>query len=102
VLVCHDHHELVHDDWRLLRIQDLEPGQENSGKLTLVDRVELRLRRLASNLSRPAEVTPAVECQTALADCAKRWADELARDIKARDERDPDWRSDGRFDPAAA
>jgi hypothetical protein len=96
---CHDHHELSHDDWRTLGIQNVARGQEAAPQLTLVERVELRLRRLAAAAARQAAAHPEHQWIAALARALKRWADELARDIAARDRRDAGWRSDPAFYP---
>jgi hypothetical protein len=91
---CHDHHELAHDDWRTLFIEDRELGQEPNRPLAFIERVELRLRRLAATVARLAEAYPQYQWLAALAGALKGWADELARDIAARDRRDEGWRSD--------
>jgi hypothetical protein len=52
VAVCHDDHELVHDDRRTLGIH------EAAAPLSWFDRVELRFRRIASDLARLAELGP--------------------------------------------
>jgi hypothetical protein len=97
---CHDHHELSHDDWRALGIHDLGRNQAPERKLARVERVELRLRRLAVTVARLAEAYPQHEWSAAFARALKQWADELARDIAARDKRDKEWRSDPSFYPA--
>jgi hypothetical protein len=97
---CHDHHELSHDDWRALGIQDCEHGQEPGRPPSFIERVELRLRRLAATVGRLAEAHPQHKWLATLARALKCWADELARDIAVRDKRDPGWRSDPGFYPA--
>jgi hypothetical protein len=97
---CHDDHELAHDDWRMLRIADPARGGEGAVPLTLVERVELRLRRLAATTGRLAAACPGWVWIGELARSFKRWADELALDIRARDQRDPGWRAGGAFYPA--
>ena len=100
--LCHDHHELAHDDWRTLRIQDPNPDHVecDAAPLSCVERVELRLRRLATLAGRMAAMLPQWTWLAELAKSFKRWADELARDIEARSRRDPDWRSDAAFFPS--
>ncbi len=44
--LCHDHHMLCHDDWHTLELVGIDH------RLTLIERVELRLRRIAAALSR--------------------------------------------------
>ena len=99
---CHDDHTLTHDDWRALGLPDTEGGQGQSIELPLVERVYLRLRRVAAGAGRLAEAHPEHPWIAALARALKRWADELARDIAARDRRDPGWRSDPSFYPIEA
>jgi len=96
---CRDHHELTHDDWRTLGIHDPESGQEPGRQLTFIERVELRLRRAAATTARLAEAYPQCNWLAAVARALKRWADELARDIAARDRRDAEWRWDASFYP---
>ena len=97
---CHDHHELFHDDWRTLGIDDCKRAREPERTLSFIERVELRLRRLAATVGRVAEAHPQHKWLAALARALKCWADELARDIAVRDKRDPGWRSDPGFYPA--
>lgn len=93
VPTCHDHHELLHDDWRALKLEKIEE------RLTFFERWELRLRRLAAFAARQAEAHPDRWLWRSLATCLTRWADELARGLRRLDERDPDWRSDPGFYP---
>ena len=74
-------------------------GERSGPRLTLVERVERRLRRLAVDVGRFAAAHPEYGWIARLAACLKRWADELASDIAARDRRDPDWRLDDAFYP---
>ena len=46
VPLCHDHHMLCHDDWHTLELVGIDH------RLTLIERVELRLLRIAAALSR--------------------------------------------------
>ncbi len=97
---CHDHHELSHDDWRTLEIDDSEQSEEPEQRLCFIERVELRLRRLAATAARLAEAHPQHKWLAAGARAMKRWADELACFIAALDKRDPGWTSDPGFYPA--
>ena len=96
---CHDHHELAHDDWRILNLQDPSEKEHSDAGLSFVERVERRLRRAASFMARLAEAYPQHAWIARTAQALKRWADELARDIAARDRRDAGWRSDPAFYP---
>jgi hypothetical protein len=104
--VCRDDHELVHDDWRTLGIDDRLSTNEReqaraAGPLTFVERVEIRLRRTAVFFSRLAARHPGCPWLATMAEALKRWADELKRDTDARDRRDPGWRGDPAFYPSA-
>lgn len=90
---CHDCHELVHDDRRTLSTQ------EPSAALSWFDRMELRLRRGASDLARLAERHPQNPWIASFAAWLLRWADELAAGLRALDARVPGWRSDPAFFP---
>jgi hypothetical protein len=93
VPVCHDHHELLGDDRHTL---DLEtPG----APLTWLDRVELRLRRLAVDAARLATSHPNNRWIALAAELLVRWAGELAAFRRHLDERDPGWREDPGFYP---
>jgi len=56
VPLCHDHHYLAHDDLRVAGVDD--PAAGTSPRLPFVERVELRLRRLAVALGRLAPRSP--------------------------------------------
>ena len=96
--LCHDHHQLVHDDLRAAGVDD--PQTRAAIRLSFVERVEVRLRRLAVAIGRLASMFPGVTFLAHLAERLKRWADELSWDLAARDARDPGWRTDPRFYPA--
>jgi hypothetical protein len=98
--LCHDHHQLIHDDLRVVGVDD--PATGTSRRLPFVERVEWRLRRLAVALGRLARALPDWRWLGTLAASAKRWADELAWDIRVRDTRDPGWRDDPGYYVAAA
>lgn len=93
VPVCHDDHELIHDDRRTLGTQ------EPPAPLSWFERVELRLRRIAGDLARLAELHPDKGWLPRCARWLLRWADELANGLRAMDARDPGWRSDPAFYP---
>ena len=96
VPTCHDHHELVGDDRRTL-------GLETSDlPLTLLDRVELRLRRMAIDAARLAQRHPENRWFALAAELAARWAGELAAFRHHLDQRDPGWRDDPGFYPRGA
>ncbi len=97
---CHDDHELFHDDWRTLGVEDSKRGQDPERMLSFIERVALRLRRLAASVGRLAEAYPEQKWLAAGARALQRWADELACFIAALDRRDPGWRSDPAFYPA--
>ena len=64
------------------------------------DRVELRLRRLASDMARLAEAHPQSQWWwSPAAAWLTRWADEIAAGSRALDARSPGWRADPAFYP---
>lgn len=85
--MCHDHHTLWGDDWYTLEIAEV------AERLTLVERVELRLRRLAQGLARIDAGQGGNTLWGSLAAAAASWAKELDRFHRALDEQCPDWRS---------
>jgi hypothetical protein len=91
--VCHNDHELIHDDWHTLGLHDALPG------LSRLELIELGLRRLAIATSRFAEAHPDWSWAAGIAVAFGRWADELAAELRARDARDPGWRQDPAFYP---
>jgi len=88
---CHSHHELCHDDWKTLGLQELD--QEAS----ILEENELRMRRLASNLARLACSPDADPLLVRLARSLPDWANDQARSLQALDECHPGWREDRRF-----
>jgi hypothetical protein len=96
VPTCHTHHELLGDDRRTLGLET--PG----GLLTLLDRVELRLRRTAIDAARLASAQPENRWFELAARLLARWAGELAEFRRHLDERDPTWRDDPGFYPGRA
>lgn len=87
--LCHDHHELVHDDSHTLGWEKLE-----GRPMTWFERIELRLRRWAAYLARLETGSSTPNTYGVLAVVLTRWADELARGIAVLDERFPSWRDD--------
>jgi hypothetical protein len=71
VPACHDHHTLVHDDYRTLGIEVV------TGPLSPTERHALRLRRLSVNLARVTWPEGAVVLLRAAAVFLPRWADGL-------------------------
>jgi hypothetical protein len=97
---CHDHHELSHDDWRTLEVHASGRSDEPERGLCFIERVALRLRRLAATVGRLAEAHPQYKWLAAGARALKCWADELACFVAVLDKRDPGWRSEPAFYPA--
>ncbi|MGH2965986.1 MAG: hypothetical protein ACRDMH_11475 [Solirubrobacterales bacterium] len=102
VPACHDHHELFHDDWRALGIEDSAKAERGARPLTFVERAAWFFRRGSLLAGRLAAAYPEHPWIARLAEALKRRADELASDIAARDRRDPGWRRDPSFYPAEA
>jgi hypothetical protein len=88
---CHDHHELLGDDRLTLGVEIA------AGPLTLLDRVELRLRRMGIDAARLAQRYPDNRWFSLAATLLARWAGELAAFRRNLDRRDPDWRTDPGF-----
>jgi hypothetical protein len=89
VPLCHDDHELTHDDLRLLGV-DKAGGPPGPG-WTITEALEFALRRLGAGASRVAETHDWPLLDT-LAGCLKRWADELRSHNAALDRHCPNWR----------
>lgn len=96
VPVCHDHHELVGDDRRTLGLEVSERP------LTWLDRVEVRLRRMAIDAARLAHRYPDNVWFRRAAELLARCAGELAAFRHHLDARDPNWRDDPGFYPGRA
>src|SRR5579862_9294448 len=96
VPTCHDHHELLGDDRRTLGLEATD------APLTLLDRVELRLRRMAIDAARLARAHPGNRWFELAAKLLARWAGELAAFRRHLDVRDPTWRDDPGFYPGPA
>jgi hypothetical protein len=90
---CHDDHELFGDDQK--RQVDLEPNL-SSERATVLDWLEVRLRRLAAFGGRCAEAIVNETLRTfvaALAQHLDRWANELACAIAGLNRAFPTWRT---------
>jgi hypothetical protein len=90
--MCHGDHSLVGDDQ--LRMADLEPDLARED-VTIFDRVEVRLRRIAAFAGRVAEAIPLAVLMALLAGFGthlERWANELASAIAILDAAMPGWR----------
>jgi hypothetical protein len=93
VWTCHDDHSLASDDQ--LRMADWETDLTRSG-VTRLDRLEVRLRRVAAFLGRLAKALgmPVVVAIVArLATHIERWAVDLAAAIAILDSAMPGWRT---------
>jgi hypothetical protein len=85
VPLCHDCHWQDHDFLRALGLQYAEGG------LAIVERVELRLRRVAVFGYRMSKGDPA-SFWYRLANAAAQWADELRAHTSRLDQTTPEWR----------
>ena len=90
--LCHDHHELTHDQWKTLELEVVRD------RLPFFERVEIRLRRWAATLM-VIDGGTGVSAFGLLATFLVAWAEELAMGTKRLDERDPTWREDDGFYP---
>ncbi len=93
VPACHDDHALVGDDQ--IRMADVEPrlAQDDT---TILDRLEVRLRRTGAFVGRVAEalkIAVVVALVVGLATYLERWANELAAAIGILDSALPGWRT---------
>ena len=69
--LCHDHHQLIHDDLRAAGVDD--PRERSAERLCWVERVERRLRWLAIAAGRlAASKLPAIPLLARLAESLKR------------------------------
>jgi hypothetical protein len=80
---CHDCHELTHDDWRSLKIED---AGDTSNIFT---RLAIAMHRLAAFFGRVLELHPYL---TGLARRLSDWAEELDVVIARLDRELPTWR----------
>jgi hypothetical protein len=85
--LCHDHHTLCSDDWNTLDLAKVEI------RLTMLDRVELRLLRLAQGLARIDAGQGGGTIWGRMAAAVNEWARELHRFREGLDDVYPDWRS---------
>ncbi len=85
--LCHDHHQLCHDDWHTFDLEKVK------GRLTLIERVELALRRLAPALARVDAGGGGDTFWGRLAATCVMLAVALRRVVDALDELFPEWRS---------
>jgi hypothetical protein len=83
--LCHDDHELVHDDLRRLHIDT--PLQSSN----VLERIERRLQRVGVFLGRVGEAT-GITWSLLLAVACVRWASELRAAVVALDRWNGDWR----------
>jgi len=91
VPLCHDHHRLCHDDWHTLDLAGIDR------RLTLIERVELRLRRSAVAWSRIDAGRGGGTLWGKLASAFVVWANDLRRFRLNLDRVTPDWRADPGF-----
>ena len=93
---CHDHHELVHDDWNTAGVPAKSRGRddddEDDPRTLLLDALYLRLRRLGMWLGLLAEAGVLRPITEALASALAQWADELADFTASLDAQCPSWR----------
>ena len=89
VPLCHDHHELIHDD---LRLDGLDKPLRMDNP---IDQTVRRLRRAAAFLARLADAVPAISSLAYMARGMQRWADQLERFSQTLDRWNPSWRDAG-------
>lgn len=93
VPACHDDHALIYDDQR--RMADLEPDLARDD-VTILDRLEVRLRRIAAFVGRVGEVfqiAGLIALLIVLASHVEHWANDLAAAIAILDAAVPGWRT---------
>ena len=88
---CHDHHMLCHDDWYTLDLV----GTDH--RLTLIERVEVRLGRSAMAWSRMDAGRGGGTLWGKLASAFVVWANDLRRFRISLDRLTPEWRADPGF-----
>ncbi len=71
VPLCHDHHTLVHDDWKTLGIEEIDRA------LHPAEVAALRLRRCSAVLARIGSGMSPQAVVAVLLEPMARWADEL-------------------------
>ena len=93
---CHDHHELMHDDWWTLRVGAKRTGKSNidgDQPPTALHQLYLALRRTAAWLGRLAAQGLFQPLTGWLAAALARWAFALQLAIAALDAAVPEWRT---------
>jgi len=85
--LCHDDHELVHDDLRQAGIDKPLQGK------TVIEEVARRLERSAALLGRLGEAVPAVSSVLYLARAMRFWAEQLHKVVQLLDNWNPSWRT---------
>lgn len=92
---CHDHHELLHDDWNTAGVpakSRARDDRDEDAPPTVLHAVYLRLTRLALWLGRLAQQGVFEPIAGKLAAALARWARSLAACIAALDAHVPGWR----------
>ncbi len=93
---CHDHHELLHDDWNTADVpakNRQRDDRDGDAPPTLLHALVFRLRRLAMWLGRLAEAAVFEPIANPLACALARWAVELEAFIVGLDAQLPGWRA---------
>jgi len=93
---CHDHHELVHDDWWTGGVgakRSLGSQVDQDQPATFLHRLLFALRRLAMWLGRLAERGLFLPVSESLAAALARWAAGLSQCIAALDAELPGWQA---------
>lgn len=93
---CHDHHELLHDDWNSAGVPAKDrqrDDRDGDTTPTVLHALVLRLRRLAMWLGRLAEAGVFEPVAAALAYALARWATELEACIHRLDAQVSGWRA---------
>jgi hypothetical protein len=93
--LCHDHHELMNDDWNTADVPAKRPrdGGEQQGPATFLHGLQLRLCRLAMLMGRLAERGVFEPLTRALGVALARWASRLKTCLHALDEYAPGWQN---------
>jgi hypothetical protein len=87
----HSCHVFVHDDWRHEEIDELKQPR------SIVEYIEIRLRRLAMNLGRIDQRSGGGTFWGRLAEAFMTWAEELRDHVRLLDRHYPGWRGKGGF-----
>jgi hypothetical protein len=86
--VCHDDHEMIHEDLRNEKLN------KPLGRASIPERIAYRLDRLGVLLSRVAEQLP-FDWVVRVATAVRSWAEELRCFVQGLDLWNPDWRLGG-------